>query len=133
MLQAMPELDGSGPHFGLYFQFVLKQLDGFLSTLDKHEILQMTFLQRAKPSSGKRDYEPWLQTYNQWKMNFGPEYSQSEQDVLTFLEKIRPTGSSSEDTFLKISREILLRIKYLLQDNKPASAMEEIDKILQGE
>ncbi len=133
VLAAKPELKGSERFYTGYLNYmVIKLKDDFLPVLDENEKKLADFMIKAHPAlHTESNYEAWLSAYNLLKEDMGPNISPAEQFVLDLLKKIRPDQSGDDtETYYQVSRETLLKIRYLILNNQDYSAVNEIDKIL---
>ncbi|MFZ2956689.1 MAG: hypothetical protein WA705_07345 [Candidatus Ozemobacteraceae bacterium] len=133
IMAAMPDLQGSNSFYHFYLDYVIKEIDDFMPVLDANEKKYFDYFRKAKPMSLEADFESWLSKYNQYKSDFGPVYDANENEALRLLMDIKPAGDSQENINYQVKRETLLRIRNLIQNQQPNSAMAEIDKILNGQ
>lgn len=129
VLDAMPNLQNSGEYYGFYLDYVLKNLDDFMPTLTDSDKKYIEFFKRAKPNSLESDYQKWLTGYTKRKNDYGSIVDESEKIAIQFLVDIKPTTGETGGTCL-VKRELLLKIKNLILNQQPNTAVAEIDKIL---
>jgi len=132
IMDAMPDLDNTGEFYKQYFQYGLKKFKDFMPVLDDSEKKGLEYFKRAKPKNSDNDYIIWFSEYNRIKEDYGPVYSADENFILQLLMGIRPAEENNQNAVYSVSGETLLKIKYLIQNNEPNTAANEIDKILRG-
>ncbi|MBN1471522.1 MAG: hypothetical protein JW925_07065 [Syntrophaceae bacterium] len=132
ILDAMPDLNNTGQFYNQYLQYVLKKIEDFMPVLDDSDKKCFEYFKKAKPKNTGKDYKIWLTEYNRIKEDYGPVYTDNENYILRFLMEIKPEGEKNQNAVYRVRGETLLRIKYLIQNNEPNTAANEIDKILES-
>ncbi len=130
LFAAMPELQNSGQFYHFYLDYVLKNLDDFMPILDDSEIKYIGYFKAAKPRALESDYQKWMTEYNNRKDDYGPIFDNAENLALRFLMDIKPASGEDNQTTYQVKRETLLKIRYLITNQQPNSAVAELDKIL---
>ncbi|MBF0406736.1 MAG: hypothetical protein HQM10_05260 [Candidatus Riflebacteria bacterium] len=131
VFSAMPQTDGSEQYYTFYLDYILKNLDEFMPVLSDAEIAFLAYFIKAKPSSTGADYQTWLKAYMELKESYGSSLSEDEKKALKFLNDIKPVeNGGSDDVLFKVKRETLLKIRNMIQNQQPNSAIEEINRIL---
>lgn len=130
VMSGIPDFQGSNQYYHFYLDYAVKSIEDFMPFLDDSERKYLDYLKRARPLAEEGDYEKWLSQYNRLKSNYGPNQSDDEKSVLRFMVDIKPSDNGNGNLVYPVKRETLLRIKYLIANGQPNSAMAEIDSIL---
>ncbi|MBF0547017.1 MAG: hypothetical protein HQM08_21430 [Candidatus Riflebacteria bacterium] len=129
VFQAMPDLENSGQYYSFYLDYVLKNLDDFMPVLNDAKKKYLEYFLRAKPHSLESDYQKWMSEYTKRKSDYGSIVSEDEKVAIKFLTDVKPTTGEVGGTCV-VQRETLLKIRNLILNQQPNSAVAEIDKIL---
>ena len=132
ILAARPDKTDTSAFFAEYFQELLAFIGTMLPILDESEKVLLAAFKEVAPESSTGDFAAWLSAMDKLKEDFGPDYSDAENLLLSVLADFQPSNRPASSARISVPVETLMKMKQLISTGNPHLAVQEIDNLLTG-
>jgi hypothetical protein len=131
IIAGIPDLNYTQGAFDAYMELVIREVSGFLPILDDSKRKYFEYFKMAQPKTHlQRDYQTWFLKMMQIKKHMESLSSDTQDEVIAFLQAIQPPQAVSGARVFQVSEETLLKIRNYLQNQQANNALQEVEAIL---